>query len=343
MKRILNTLFVTQQEIYLKKEGDTVVAKMGNDIKLQLPLIDLSNIVCFGNIRVSPALMGHCAEMGVGISFLTENGKFLARVQGRISGNVFLRRAQYAIADDPMKRLNIVKNMVAGKIANSRTVIQRFLRDHSEKVDRKKFDKVVNELKNNMELIPRARDIETLRGIEGLSAKMYFEIFEDMIISQKKDFTFMGRSRRPPLDKMNAILSFIYTLLYNDVYSAVESVGLDPQVGFLHTERPGRMSLVLDLMEEFRPYFADRLALSLVNLKMVKPTQFKKLDNGAVLMNDASRKSVILAYQKRKQDVINHPFVNKKMHLGLAFHTQALLMARFIRGDMDGYPPFIWR
>ncbi len=343
MKRILNTLFVTQQEMYLKKEGDTIVAKLGNETKLQLPLITLSNIVCFGNIRMSPALMGHCAEMGVGISFLTENGRFLARVQGAISGNVLLRRAQYKLADNSIRRTEVVKNIVAGKIANSRTVIQRFLRDHGEKVNEKKLNMVIRDLKKNIELTQKAKDVETLRGIEGISAKIYFDVFDDMIISQKKTFVFKDRSHRPPLDKVNALLSFTYTLLYSDIHSAVETVGLDPQVGFLHTDRPGRMSLALDLIEEFRPFLADRLVLSLINLKVVKSNQFKNLDNGAVLMNETARKNVILAYQKRKQDVITHPFLNKKMHLGLLFHTQALLMARFVRGDMDGYPPFIWR
>jgi CRISPR-associated protein Cas1 len=343
MKRILNTLFVTQQKMYLQKEGDTVIAKLGDETKLQLPLIALSNIVCFGNIRVSPALMGKCAEMGVGISFLTENGKFLARVQGAISGNVFLRRAQYKIADDEEKRVEVVRNIVIGKISNSRTVIQRFLRDHEEKADKKKLNRAIMDLKRNMEFAQKAKDVDALRGIEGISAKIYFDVFNELIVSQRNAFTFTERSRRPPLDKVNALLSFVYTLLYSDIHSAIETVGLDPQVGFLHTERPGRMSLALDLMEEFRTFFADRLVLSLINLKVIKPNQFKILDNGAVLMNETARKNVILAYQKRKQDITNHPFLNKKMHLGLAFHTQALLMARFIRGDMDGYPPFIWR
>ncbi len=343
MKRILNTLFVTQQEMYLKKEGDTVVAKSGNEVKLQLPLINLSNIVCFGNIRVSPALMGRCAELGVGISFLTENGKFLARVQGAISGNVLLRRAQYKIADDPSRRAFVVKNIVIAKIANSRTVIQRFLRDHGEKANKGKLQLAIKDLERNIEVAMKSTDVETLRGIEGISAKIYFGVFDDLIVSQKKGFIFTERSRRPPLDKVNALLSFVYTLLYNDIHTAIETVGLDPQVGFLHTDRPGRMSLALDIMEEFRPFFTDRLVLSLINLKIVKPHQFKKLDNGAVLMNDTARKNVILAYQSRKQDVITHPFLNKKMHIGLMFHTQALLMARFIRGDIDNYPPFIWR
>jgi len=343
MKRILNTLFVTQQEMYLKKEGDTVVAVLNKEIKLQIPLIDLSNIVCFGNIRVSPALMGHCAKMKVGISFLTENGKFLARVQGAISGNVLLRRAQYKIADDPIKRTEVVRNIVAGKIANSRTVIQRFLRDHREKADEKKLNTAIRDLKRSIELTQKAKGVETLRGIEGISAKIYFDVFDDLITSQKKGFAFKDRSRRPPLDKVNALLSFAYTLLYNDIHSAIEIVGLDPQVGFLHTDRPGRMSLALDLMEEFRAFFADRLVLSLINLKVVKPNQFKILDNGAVLMNEIARKNVILNYQKRKQNVISHSFLSKKMHLGLAFYAQALLMTRYIRGDMDGYPPFIWR
>jgi len=343
MKRILNTLFVNTQKIYLKKEGNTVVAILDKKVLLQLPLINLSNIVCFGNIRVSPMLLGNCAKMGVGISFLTESGRFLAKVQGATSGNVFLRRTQYRMADDPVKSAEIVRNIVIAKIANSRTVLQRALRDHPEKVDNEKLKEVVTKLERNIIMAQRSENIDFLRGIEGSSAQVYFGVFNDLIVTQKSDFIFKERSRRPPLDKVNALLSFVYTLLYNDIRSSLETVGLDPAVGFLHTDRPGRMSLALDMMEEFRPYFADRLVLSLINLKEVGSNDFKLLDNGVLLMKDNARKTVLASYQKRKQDEIYHPFVNQKMHLGLVFYIQALLMARFIRGDIDGYPPFIWR
>lgn len=343
MKRILNTLFVNTQKIYLKKEGNTVVATLDKKIILKLPLINISNIVCFGNIRVSPMLLGNCAKMGVGISFLTENGRFLAKIQGHISGNVLLRRAQYKLSDEPDKSAEIVRNIVTAKIANARTVLQRVLRDHSEKINNQNLKEVIERLERNIVITQKAESVDSIRGIEGSSAQMYFEVFNDLIVSQKNDFVFKERSRRPPLDKVNALLSFVYTLLYNDIYSSLETVGLDPAVGFLHKDRPGRMSLALDMMEEFRPYFADRLVLSMINLKEIEAKDFKTLDNGVCLMKDNTRKTILASYQKRKQDEIYHPFVNQKMHLGLVFHVQALLMARYIRGDIDGYPPFVWR
>ncbi|MCL5032189.1 MAG: type I-C CRISPR-associated endonuclease Cas1c [Thermotogae bacterium] len=343
MKRILNTLFVNTQKIYLKKEGNTVVATLDKKIILQLPLINISNIVCFGNIRVSPMLLGNCAKMGVGVSFLTESGRFLAKVQGPTAGNVLLRRVQYKLADDPAKSTEIVRNIVTAKIANSRTVLQRTLRDHPEKVDEMNLKEAIEKLGRNIIMVQKATNVDSIRGIEGSSAQVYFNVFNDLIVSQKNDFVFKERSRRPPLDKVNAMLSFVYTLLYNDIRSSLETVGLDPAVGFLHTDRPGRMSLALDMMEEFRPYFADRLVLSMINLKEIVSNDFKMLDNGVYLMKDNARKSVIASYQKRKQDEIYHPFVNQKMHLGLVFYIQSLLMARYIRGDIDGYPPFVWR
>jgi CRISPR-associated protein Cas1 len=343
MKRLLNTLFVTTQKIYLCKQGDTVVAKMGKETRLQLPLINLSQICCFGNVRVSPFLLGHCAKYNISISFLSEYGKFLARVQGPIAGNVLLRRAQYKMSDESTLCANIVRNVIIGKLANCRTVLQRVIRDHSGKINTARIEPVVHSLER---LIARARDeenIDVLRGFEGDGAKQYFSSFNELIISQKEDFTFNERSRRPPLDRVNALLSFIYTLLYNDMRSALESVGLDPAVGFLHRDRPGRLSLALDLMEEFRPFFADRLALSLINLKQITAKDFKVLENGAVLMNENARKTLLAAYQQRKQDAIAHPFVNDTMHIGLLFHTQAILLARHIRGDLEAYPPFLWR
>lgn len=343
MKRILNTLFVNTQKIYLKKEGNTVVATLDKKVVLQLPLINLSNIVCFGNIRVSPMLLGNCAKMGVSVSFLAENGRFLAKVQGPTSGNVLLRRNQYKLADDPAKSVEVVRNIVTAKIANSKTVLQRALREHSDKINNRALNEAIESLKRNIIMVQKAETTDSIRGIEGNSAQLYFNVFNDLIVSQKNEFVFKERSRRPPLDGVNALLSFVYTLLYNDICSSLETVGLDPAVGFLHTDRPGRMSLALDMMEEFRPYFADRLVLSLINLKEIGPNDFKLLDNGVFLMKDNARKTLLASYQKRKQDEIYHPFVNQKMHLGLVFYIQALLMARFIRGDIDGYPPFVWR
>ena len=343
MKRFLNTLFVTTQKMYLKKEGETVAACLGKVTKLQLPLINLSGIVCFGNIRVSPWLMGHCAQKGVSMTFLTEYGKFLARVQGPVAGNVLLRKAQYRMSDHPERSSEIAKSIISGKLANCRTVIQRAIRDHPDKADTEKLQITVNELGRTLNRLKEDNKLDILRGMEGESSRVYFSAFNDLITSQKEDFCFTKRSRRPPLDKVNALLSFVYTLLYHDMRSALESVGLDPAVGFLHRDRPGRLSLALDLMEEFRPFFADRLVLSLINLKQVEGRNFKVLENGAVQMDDKARRAVLEAYQKRKQDAVTHPFINEKMHIGILFHIQALLLARYIRGDLDAYPPYFWR
>lgn len=343
MKRFLNTLFVMTQKSYLRKEGDTVVVKNGKVVKLRIPLITLQGIVCFGNVTVSPFLLGKAAEAGISISFLTVYGKFLARSQGPVAGNVLLRRAQYRLSEDPKKTVLIARRLLTGKFSNSRTVLQRALRDHAGKVDSCAIEKAVSRLEEGIHRLQHVDDIEVLRGIEGELARVYFSVFNELITTQKSDFTFNERSRRPPLDRVNALLSFTYTILYHDIRSALETTGLDPAVGFLHRDRPGRLSLALDMMEEMRPFFADRLVLSLINLKQVEGKQFTLTDSGAVLMNDTSKKTLLSAYQKRKQNVINHPFTHESMHIGILFHTQALLFARFIRGDIDDYPPFLWR
>lgn len=343
MKRFLNTLFVTTPNSYLNKEGETVVVNVDKEKVARIPVINLQGIVCFGNILISPFLMGFCAQRGVTITHLTENGRFLARVQGPVTGNVLLRKEQYRMSDDLGRSAVVAKTIVLGKLANSRTVLQRALRDHPDKIDTGSVGRVVAELGNAIERVQRESDLEVIRGIEGDTAKQYFGVFDELITAQKDDFTFHERNRRPPLDRVNALLSFIYTLLYHDIRSAIESCGLDPAVGFLHRDRPGRMSLALDLMEEFRSFFADRLVLSLINLKQVQGKEFAIAENGAVLMNDDARKKVLAAYQTRKQDAVYHPFVGKNMHIGILFQVQALLMARLIRGDIDGYPPFFWR
>jgi CRISPR-associated protein Cas1 len=343
MKRFLNTLFVTTPNSYLNKEGETVVVNVDKEKVARIPVINLQGIVCFGNILISPFLMGFCAQRGVTITHLTENGRFLARVQGPVTGNVLLRKDQYRMSDDLGRSAVVAKTIVLGKLANSRTVLQRALRDHPDKIDTGSVGRVVAELGNAIERVQRESDLEAIRGIEGDTARQYFGVFDELITAQKDDFTFHERNRRPPLDRVNALLSFIYTLLYHDIRSAIESCGLDPAVGFLHRDRPGRMSLALDLMEEFRSFFADRLVLSLINLKQVQGKEFAIAENGAVLMNDDARKKVLAAYQTRKQDAVYHPFVGKNMHIGILFQVQALLMARLIRGDIDGYPPFFWR
>ncbi len=343
MKKHLNTLFVTTQSAYISKEGETVVVKVDGEIRLRVPVHTIGGIVCFGNVSCSPFLMGFCAENDVAISFLSEYGRFLARVQGPVSGNVLLRREQYRRADDLKFSAEVAKFVVTGKIANCRTVLQRALRDHASKIEEQDVRNAVMRLNHLIELLSQEQPLDVLRGIEGDAAHIYFNVFGHLIVSQKEAFHFDERNRRPPLDNVNCLLSFIYTLLMHDIRSALESVGLDPAVGFLHRDRPGRPGLALDLMEEFRPYIADRLTLSLINLQQVQEKGFKKTDSGAVLMDDDARKTVLVAYQERKQEEITHPFLDEKVMIGMLFHVQAMLMARYLRGDMDGYPPFIWK
>lgn len=343
MQRFLNTLYITTQKSYLHKKGDAIEVIVEDKIKASIPMITLDSIVCFGNISVSPFLLGAAPEHNITISFLSETGKYLARVQGPVAGNVLLRKAQYRVSDDKLKSAQVAKYFITGKIANQKTILQRAIRDHKDKVDVTKIQAAIQCLNKNLDKIEHETDLDKLRGIEGDAAESYFSVFDELITSQKNDFKFEGRNRRPPLDNVNAMLSYVYTLLYHDMISALEVVGLDPAVGFMHRDRPGRLSLALDLMEEFRAFFADRLVLSLINLNEVTPEQFEKSASGAVIMNEAARKTVIAAYQKKKEVVVNHPYVEKRMHLAILFHTQARLLARFLRGDIDGYPVYIWK
>jgi len=343
MRKHLNTLFVTTQGAYLAKEGETVVIKVERAVRLRLPIHTLGGIVCFGNIMCSPFLMGFCAERDVAISFLSEYGRFLARVQGPVSGNVLLRREQYRCADDMDVSANVAKALVIGKLANCRTVLQRALRDHPDKINKEEVQRASQQINSFLIDLQSDLPLNVIRGLEGKAAQTYFSVFDNLISSQKKDFYFHGRNRRPPLDNVNCLLSFLYTILMHDVRSAIESVGLDSAVGFLHRDRPGRPGLALDLMEEFRPFLADRLTLSLINLGQAKNKGFQKKESGAVLMDDEMRKTLLVAYQKRKQDEIFHPFLEEKVSIGMLFHVQALLLARYLRGDLDGYPPFVWK
>jgi CRISP-associated protein Cas1 len=343
MKKLQNTLYVTTQGAYLCHEGESVLVRAEQETRLRVPIHALGGIVCFGQVSASPHLMSLCAGRGVGLSFLSENGRFLARVQGPVSGNVLLRREQYRRADDEPRAAAIARGVVIGKLANARTVLQRALRDHGERADGERMQAAVTRLGRIMDDLREARPRAELRGLEGDAARAYFAAFDDLITAQKDAFQFHERSRRPPLDNMNALLSFLYTLLVHDVVSALEAVGLDPQVGFLHTERPGRPSLALDLMEEFRPFLADRLALSLVNLRQVQAGGFRTTESGAVEMTDETRKEVLVGYQKRKQETVRHPFIEEDVEIGLLPHVQAQLLARHLRGDLDAYPPFLWK
>ncbi len=343
MKKFLNTLFVATQGAYLNKEGQSVVVSVEKEVRLRMPIHTLNGIVCFGNVLCSPFLLGYCAESQVAVSFLTENGRFLARVQGPVSGNVLLRREQYRRADNLDYCAAIARTLVAAKAANARAVLQRAARDHADKTHTTLLEPAITRLGRVVEDMREAARLDQVRGREGDAGREYFGVFDHLITAQKDDFVFRERSRRPPLDPVNALLSFVYVLLAHDCVGALEAMGLDPQVGFLHRDRPGRTSLALDLMEEFRPFFADRLVLSLINLKQVAKRGFKTTESGAVEMDDETRKTVLTAYQKRKQEEIRHPYLEESMPLGLVFSAQALLLARHLRGDLDAYPAFIWK
>lgn len=341
MKRHGNTLYVTTPGAYLAKDGETVAVRVEGETKLRVPIHNLDGVVCFGQVGASPYLLGFCAERGVGVSMLTTNGRFLARVQGPVSGNVLLRREQYRRADCEADSANIARPLLAAKVANSRWVLLRWLRAPTDDTGEAAVRRVADRLRLQLDALEREESLDALRGIEGRSARLYFEVFDHLITQQRQEFRFDGRNRRPPTDPVNALLSFFYTLLRHDCESALEAVGLDPAVGFLHRDRPGRPSLALDLMEELRPYLADRLALSLINRKQVRASGFTREESGAVWMDDDTRKTVITAYQQRKDDTLEHPFLGEKTTVGLVMHLQALLLARYLRGDLDGYPPFV--
>lgn len=340
MRKLLNTLYVTTPESFLHRDGENVIIKVGTEERFRIPVHNLEGIVCFGYMGASPALMRLCSDNNVGLSFLTPHGKFLGRVSGRVRGNVLLRRTQYRIADDPVASLAISRNFIAAKIVNSRAVLGRGIRDHGEVIGCNRIRVTDSLLVENLRKIETCPDSDSLRGIEGNCARFYFDVFGELILKQKSDFFLTDRNRRPPRDNMNTLLSFYYTLLAHDVESALETVGLDPYVGFFHTDRPGRASLALDMMEELRPFIADRLALNLVNLQQISGEDFLQKEGGGVILTEKGRKDVLAAWQKRKQDEIVHPYLNEKIPIGLIPYAQAMLMARFLRGDIDGYPPF---
>ena len=346
MRRHLNVIYVTSENGWLRKERENVVVEVEGEERGRAPLHMLAGVVCFSRVGASPALMAACAEAGIAMSFLTPNGRFQARVEGRRSGNVLLRRKQYRLADAPEQALPIVRGIVAAKLANQRTVVMRGLRDHRQSISADDCDKLTvaeRQLAHGARRTLAATDVATLRGIEGDGARGYFSAFPSLIRHEDPAFDFNGRSRRPPLDRVNALLSFLYAMLGHDCRSALESVGLDPQVGFLHADRPGRASLALDLMEELRPVLADRLALSLINRKQLSPRDFVVEESGAVRMQEDARKAVLVAWQERKQMELRHPFLGETITMGLVPHIQAQLLSRHLRGDIDGYPPFIWK
>lgn len=336
MKKLLNTLYITRQESYVHKDRETIIIKQGDHKLGQFPALTIENIICFGQISVSPFLMGYCAEQGIGLAFYTEYGKFLARVQGRQTGNVLLRRIQYRWADETERAVKIARLMVAAKIANSRAVLARELRNYGAN---SLLEKAVARLAISLRQVRDATSTETTMGIEGEAASVYFSVFNELLRS--KDFIFNGRVRRPPTDPVNALLSLIYSLVTQECISALQGVGLDPFVGFLHKDRPGRASLALDLLEEFRAPWADRLVLTLINRKQVQVSDFVTEASGAVRLTDDARKNLLVAYQERKQQQITHPYLQESVSIGLLPHCQALLLARHLRGDTEYYPPYL--
>ena len=343
MKKLLNTLFITSEDVYLSLDGENVLINREKQVMNQYPLHMLQNIVSFSYAGASPALMGACAERGIGLAFCTPRGKFLAQACGKSNGNVLLRREQYRVADDPGRSCSIARNMIFGKLHNSRWSIERTLRDHKLRIDPEKLTHASGEIKALMPRVLEETDLDALRGEEGVGATAYFGVLDEMILNRKEDFFFRGRNRRPPLDRVNAMLSFAYSLLAHDCASALESVGLDAYVGFLHRDRPGRTSLALDLMEELRPCMADRFVLKLVNNRMVKPEDFQIQDSGAVIMTDEGRRAFLKGWQEKKKEDLTHPYLGEKMSWGMIPYVQALLLARYLRGDLDAYPPFLWK
>jgi len=343
LRKLLNVLYVTTPDAYLARDNDNVAVRVGDEVRVRVPIHNLEGIVAFGHCGASPALMALCAEAGVALTFLSENGRFMARVSGGVSGNVLLRRRQYRWADSEEESRRIAASFIIGKIANSRTVLLRAVRDHEAVIRSEAVRDTTAELAERLRWVETSQSLEDLRGVEGAAARAYFGVFDHLILTSKDDFYLRDRNRRPPRDNMNAVLSFLYALLTHDVQAALETVGLDPQVGFLHRDRPGRPSLALDLMEELRPVLADRLALSLVNRKQVTPGGFVRTESGGILMDDETRKAVIAAWQTRKREEVVHPYLNEKIEIGLIPYAQAVLLARHLRGDLDGYPPFFWK
>ena len=343
MKNLLNTLYILSEDVYLSLDGENVVAKREQEVLARYPLHTLQSIISFSYSGLSAALMGACVERGVSVALCSPRGKFLARVCGEIDGNVLLRRTQYRVADSEGQSCDIAKCMIFGKLYNSRQSIERTRRDHALRVNEQALLKASADIH---ELLPQTLSVdslESLRGLEGNAAKCYFDVFDEMILNGKTVFAFSGRNRRPPLDPVNALLSFAYSILAHDCASALETAGLDPYVGFLHRDRPGRTSLALDLMEELRPCMADRFVLTLINNRVVKEKDFIMQDSGAVLLNDEGRRKFFSSWQEKKREQLKHPYLEEKLQWGMIPYIQAQLLARFLRGDIDAYPPFLWK
>lgn len=341
MRKLLNTLYVTTPDAYLSRDGLNVVVKVKDDEMFRIPILNIEGIVSFGYMGASPSLIQLCSEYNVGVTFMSPHGRFMGRISGPVRGNVLLRRKQYRLADNKTAALQLSSIFISGKIANSRNVVERFMRDHASDIQLLTLEGVSSRLKKYKQITFRAESFDQLRGLEGEASSLYFSVFDQLIIAQKEDFRFNGRNRRPPKDKVNALLSFAYTLLAHEVQSALESVGIDPFVGFLHTDRPGRPSLALDMMEELRAYLADRLVLTLINRRQINTKGFVEHADQGVVMDDNTRKEVLQTWQKRKREEVVHPYLNEKIPIGLIPYVQAMLMARYLRGDIENYPVFL--
>lgn len=343
MRKLLNTLYITSSDYYLSLDGENVVVSQNKKDVGRLPLHNLEAIVTCGHTGASPALMEKCANHNISLTFLSSTGRFRAKVTGKAYGNILLRRTQYRMADSAKASLEVARNFMIGKICNERGVINRTIRDYAERLDTEELSRVSLQLKENLEAVRAAESMESLRGYEGEAASRYFSQFDQLILQQKEDFSFDVRNRRPPLDRVNALLSFTYALLTSMCVAALESVGLDPYAGFMHTDRPGRCSLALDLLEELRAPYADRFVLSCINKKVVDAADFEQKENGAVFLKEAGRKKYLAAWQNKKSEKLTHPYLQEGVEWGLVPYVQALLLARYIRGDLDGYPPFLWK
>lgn len=343
MKQHLNTLFIATQGAYVSRERENVLVRVDGGVKLRVPIHMLAGVVSFGRIEFSSGALALCGERQIPVSLLSEGGRFRARVTGSTSGNVLLRRAQYRAADDPARAVAIARSIVMAKILNARTVLVRANREATGKRSVASLQDAIARLAELVGFVERADDLDRVRGYEGEAARTYFAVFDDLILASDPAFRFGGRSRRPPRDPVNALLSFGYTMLLHDVRSASEAAGLDPSVGFLHRDRPGRPGLALDLMEEMRAMFVDRLVLTLVNRRMVDACGFRKTETGGIRMTDETRKTLLDAYQKRKRDSIRHPLLEEEMSVGQIWFVQAMLLARYLRDELDTYPPFLWR
>lgn len=340
MRKLLNTLYVTTPEAYLSKDGLNVVVSVDKEEKFRIPIMNVESIVTFGYMGASPGLMKLCMDNNVSLSFMTPQGRFICRVQGATRGNVLLRMKQYSLSEDENVSLHLAKLFITGKVFNTRSILQRYIRDNGADEE---VENVIKQLDWRKKRIMQTETIDILRGEEGHAANTYFNVFNHLILHQKEDFTFHGRSRRPPKDEVNAMLSFVYTLIANDVAAALESVGLDPYVGFMHTLRPGRTSLALDMMEELRAYLGDRLVLSMINRRQVTKKDFIHQGDESFVMTDDCRKELLTTWQKRKKETIEHPYLKEKIPIGLLPYAQAMLLARFLHEDLDDYPVFLMR